>query len=108
MWRDTKQKNRSNIAVNNNRLRLVVAVIFLLIGSVIYKLYSVQIGQFDMYTAMASSQHHIYSKLVPERGKIFFGERTQNGSEKLYPLATNKDFAEVFVVHLEITNQTVL
>ncbi|HZJ41304.1 MAG TPA: penicillin-binding protein 2 [Candidatus Saccharimonadales bacterium] len=108
MWRDTKQKNRSNIAVNNNRLRLVVAVIFLLIGSVIYKLYSVQIGQFDMYTAMASSQHHIYSKLVPERGKIFFGERTQNGSEKLYPLATNKDFAEVFVVPLEITNPTVM
>lgn len=108
MWRDTKHKNRSSIAVNNNRLRLVVAVIFLLIGSLIYKLYSVQIGQFDMYTAMASSQHQIYSKLVPERGKIFFGERSQDGNEKLYPLATNKEFAEVFIVPSEVINPAVL
>ncbi|MFA6416843.1 MAG: penicillin-binding protein 2 [Patescibacteria group bacterium] len=108
MWRDTKHKNRSSIAVNNNRLRLVVAVIFLLIGSLVYKLYSVQIGQFDMYTAMASSQHQIYSKLVPERGKIFFGERSQNGSEKLYPLATNKEFAEVFIVPSAVVNPAVM
>ncbi len=108
MWRDTKHKNRSSIAVNNNRLRLVVAVIFLLTGSLVYKLYSVQIGQFDMYTAMASSQHQIYSKLVPERGKIFFGERSQNGSEKLYPLATNKEFAEVFIVPSAVVNPAVM
>jgi cell division protein FtsI/penicillin-binding protein 2 len=108
MWRDTKHKNRSNIAVNNNRLRLVVAVIFLFIGSLIYKLYSVQIGQFDMYTAMASSQHQVYSKLVPERGKIFFGEKTVTGEEKLYPLATNKEFAEVFIVPSEVTNPQVM
>jgi cell division protein FtsI (penicillin-binding protein 3)/stage V sporulation protein D (sporulation-specific penicillin-binding protein) len=61
----------------------------------------VQIGQFDLYTAMASSQHQVYSKLKPERGKIFLSEKT-NGVEKLYPLATNKDFAEVFIVPKDI------
>jgi cell division protein FtsI (penicillin-binding protein 3)/stage V sporulation protein D (sporulation-specific penicillin-binding protein) len=102
MWRDSKNKGRSlKDAVNNNRLRLVVAVIFLLMGSLLYKLYSVQIGQFDLYTAMASSQHQVYSKLKPERGKIFLSEKT-NGVEKLYPLATNKDFAEVFIVPKDI------
>jgi cell division protein FtsI/penicillin-binding protein 2 len=108
MWRDTKHKNRSVIAVNSNRLRLIVALIFLFIGSLIYKLYSVQIGQFDMYTAMASSQHQIYSKLVPERGKIFFGEKSPSGEEKLYPLATNKEFAEVFIVPSEISSPEVM
>ena len=108
MWRDSKNTNRSVNKVNNNRLRLVVAIVFLLMGSIIYKLYSVQISQFDMYTAMASSQHQVYSKLVPERGKIFFGAREQNGGEKLYPLATNKDFAEVFIIPSEVAYPAVM
>jgi cell division protein FtsI/penicillin-binding protein 2 len=103
MWRDPKNNGRSlRDAVNNNRLRVVVAVIFLLMGSLLYKLYSVQIGQFDLYTAMASSQHQVYSKLKPERGKIFLSEEIK-GVEKFYPLATNKDFAEVFIVPKDIT-----
>ncbi|MFA6513958.1 MAG: penicillin-binding protein 2 [Patescibacteria group bacterium] len=102
MWRDSKDKGRSlRETANSNRLRLIVAVIFLLMGSLIYKLYSVQIGQFDLYTAMASSQHQVYSKLKPERGKILLSEQV-NGVEKLYPLATNKDFAELFIVPKDI------
>jgi len=83
--------------VNNNRLRFVVAIIFLLFGSIIFKLYSLQIRQFDFYTALASSQHDVYSELKPERGKIFLSEIV-NKEEKLYPLATNKEYAEVYVV----------
>ena len=108
MWRNTKEKNQvAGGKVNNNRLRLVIAVIFLLTGSLVYKLYSIQIRQFDLYTAMAASQHQVYSKLQPERGKIYLREETA-GQEKLYPLATNKEFAEVFVVPKDITNPEIM
>ena len=108
MWRDTQTKNRSEKGkVNNNRWLLVVAVIFLLMGSLVYKLFKVQINQFDLYTVMASSQHQVFSQLVPERGKIFFSEK--NGqAEKLYLLATNKEFAEVYLVPKDIVNPEVM
>lgn len=93
--------------MNNNRLRLVIAVIFLLIGSLVYKLYSIQIRQFDLYTAMAASQHQVYSKLQPERGKIYLREEIA-GQEKLYPLATNKEFAEVFAVPKDIVHPEIM
>ena len=35
---------------------MVTAVIFLLFGALIYRLYYVQISQSDIYTAMAASQ----------------------------------------------------
>jgi len=104
MWREIKNKCRSESnKLSLNRLRLVVAIIFLLIGALIYKLYAVQIGQFDLYTALASSQHQVFSQLKPARGRIFLRE-VINGQEKLYPLATNKDFSTVFVVPKEIAN----
>ncbi len=108
MWRNAKDKNQAaGGKVNNNRLRLVIAVIFLLIGSLVYKLYSIQIRQFDLYTAMAASQHQVYSKLQPERGKIYLREEIA-GQEKLYPLATNKEFAEVFVVPKDIAQPQIM
>lgn len=104
MWRETKNQSRpESNKISVNRLRFVVAIIFLLSGALIYKLFSVQIGQFDLYTALASSQHQVYSQLKPERGRIFLSE-TVNKQEKLYPLATNKDFAMVYVVPKEILN----
>lgn len=104
MWRELKNKCRPETnKINTNRLRLVVAIIFLLIGALVYKLFAVQIGQCDLYTALASSQHQVYNQLSPERGKIFLSENI-NGQEKLYPLATNKDFAMVYAVPKEITN----
>ncbi len=105
MWRDLKDKSRPvRDKISNNRLRLVVAIIFLLVGSLVYKLFTVQIRQCDLYTAMASSQHQIYSKLKPERGRIFLIDNTK--LDKLYPLATNKDFAFVYVVPKDIASSS--
>jgi len=104
MWRESKNKSRPEVnKISVNRLRLVVAIIFLLSGALVYKLFSVQIGQCDLYTALASSQHQVYSQLKPERGRIFLGEIINN-QEKLYPLATNKDFAMIFVVPKDIVS----
>jgi len=105
MWRDLKDKSRpAREKVHNNRLRLVVAIIFLLSIALVYKLFTVQIRQCDLYTAMASSQHQVYSQLKPERGKIFLSDTVK--SDKLYPIATNKDFAVVYVVPKEVASSS--
>lgn len=98
MWRNSLNNPRPDkIRINNNRWRLVVAVVFLFSGALVYKLFSLQIRQCDLYTAMAASQQQVSSQLSPERGKIYFTENV-NGQEKLYPLATNKDLAVLYAV----------
>jgi len=104
MWREIKNKCRpEHNKISANRLRLVVAIIFLLSGALVYKLFSVQIGQCDLYTALAASQHQVNSQLKPDRGKIYLSENI-DGKEKLYPLATNKDFAVLYAIPKDITN----
>ena len=104
MWRDNKKNSRpEKTKVSLSRWRLVVAIIFLLLGSLAYKLFSVQIKQCDLYTALAASQHQVSSQLKPDRGKIYFTENI-NGQEKLYPVATNKDFATLYTVPKDVTN----
>ena len=108
MWRDkAKIIYSGKIKDNNNRLRLVVAVIFLLAGSLIYKLFNVSIAQCDWYTALASSQHQIYSKLEPDRGQIFLKEKINN-KEKLYSVATNKDFASLYAIPKNISDPALM
>lgn len=104
MWRNSLNNSRPDkIRVNNSRWRLVVAIIFLFSGALIYKLFSLQIKQCDLYTALAASQQQVSSQLKPERGKIYFTEKV-GGQEKLYPLATNKDLAVLFAVPKDASN----
>jgi len=103
MWRDNKNKSRPDQnRVSSSRWRLVVAIIFLLLGSLTYKLFQIQIRQCDLYTALAANQHEFSSQLKPDRGKIYFTENV-NGQEKLYPVATNKDFASLYAVPKDVT-----
>ena len=103
MWRHPQKKNTSRQEVNNNRLRLVIAIIFLFSGSLIYRLYYLQISQCDAYTALAANQHEISSKLKPERGKIMITDQA-GGESKQYVLATNKDFFLIFAIPVDIAN----
>ncbi|MDD5071540.1 MAG: penicillin-binding protein 2 [Patescibacteria group bacterium] len=107
LWR--KPKQNIGIARNNNRLNLIIAIVFLLGGSILYKLYGLQVREYDLYTAMAGSQHQVYSELQPERGKIFLTDRKQgSGHEELYPFAVNKDFALVYAIPKELEEPEVL
>lgn len=89
---------------NNNRLHLIMAVIFLLVGLIIFKLYIIQVRNYDLYTALASDQHQAFSKLLPQRGEIFIQDSHDDSNENLYPIATNKNFALVYAVPAEINN----
>jgi len=103
MWRNSKKTNNNRQGDNNSRLRLVVAIIFLLSGSLIYRLYHVQIAQSDIYTALAASQHDFSSKLIPDRGKIIITD-SAGEQDTQYTLATNKDFYLIYAVPKDIVN----
>ncbi|MEI6835889.1 MAG: penicillin-binding protein 2 [Candidatus Falkowbacteria bacterium] len=103
MWRNQKNTSSHRQGDNNNRLRLVVAIIFLLTGSLIYRLYYIQISQSDVYMALAAGQHEISSKLIPDRGKIIITD-SAGGENTQYTLATNKDFYLLYAIPKDITN----
>lgn len=90
MW-----KKNNNINRINNRINFIVVIIFLLGGLILYKLYILQIKNYDFYIAKALNQHQIFNELKPARGKILL--RT-NDEQKLYELAINKDFVDVYAV----------
>ncbi|MFA5887002.1 MAG: penicillin-binding protein 2 [Patescibacteria group bacterium] len=104
MWRNVSNNSRPERArVSLSRWRLVVAIIFLFAGALVYQLFNLQIKQCDLYTAMAASQQQTSSRLEPARGKIYFTESI-NKQERLYPMATNKEFAVLFAVPKDISD----
>jgi cell division protein FtsI/penicillin-binding protein 2 len=108
MWRNAlKKTGPEKVKISGGRWQVVAAFIFLLSGALIYKLFSLQIKQVDLYTAMAASQQQTSRQLKPERGKIFFTENV-NGQEKLYPEATNKDFAVLYAVPKDVPDPRAL
>lgn len=56
-----------------------------------------------MYAAMAAGQQQVANILRPERGLIYFTE-TVNNEERLFPVATNKSFASLYVVPKDIND----
>ncbi len=89
-------------AVNNSRLNLISAIIFLLTAAIIMKLVSLQILNYDYYFSLASGQHQIYNLLKPARGRIFIQDDSRGAASQLYPIATNKNFALLFAVPKDV------
>lgn len=94
-WKENKKTVK-----NNNRINIVMAIIFLLGGGLLAKLYSLQISSFDLYAAKAAGQHQVSAVLQPERGRIFIQDK--DGANKLYPVASNKKFALLYAVPRDV------
>lgn len=94
--------------MSNNRINFLIAIVFLFGLSVIYRLYGLQVMKYDLYVARADDQHQIYNILEPERGRIFIEDRSSDGENVLYPLATNKDFAHLYAVPKDVENPQTL
>jgi len=88
----------------DNRLKIVMAVIFLLAAAVIAKLFNLQIIEHDLYFALASSQQQVSSKLEPERGRIIIQDSRDLLSSSTYSSVINKEFAQVYAVPDKIAN----
>jgi cell division protein FtsI/penicillin-binding protein 2 len=100
-----QNNNKQNKHINsNNRINLVIAVIFLLGAGILVRLYNLQVREYDLYAAKADGQHLAYSVLEPARGKIFVQDNESGNNEKLYPIANNKKFALVYAVPKDIKN----
>ncbi|OGF27589.1 hypothetical protein A2303_02885 [Candidatus Falkowbacteria bacterium RIFOXYB2_FULL_47_14] len=87
---------------NGNRLNLVMTVIFLLAGSILLRLYGLQVSKNDLYVALASDQHQVYNKLQPSRGEIYIQNSPVPDGKDFYPVATNKDFALVYAIPKDV------
>jgi len=94
LWRKENKTSK-----DSNRINIVMAIIFLLGGGVLFKLFSLQVLNSDLYIAKATSQHEVSDVLEPERGKILIQDSNPSTNENsLYPLASNKKFALVYAV----------
>lgn len=69
--------------------------ITLVVAVIVGKLFWITVIDHGFYAALASNQHDLERTLTPERGEIFVHDA---GSDKLYPIATNR---EVFTVAAE-------
>lgn len=98
----SRRKQKKKASENTARLNIALAVVFLLAGILIYKLFQLQIVNADYYAALASDQHAVFNKLEPERGEIFIQDN-QSGKGQLYPIAVNKEFAYVYAVPKKVT-----
>jgi cell division protein FtsI/penicillin-binding protein 2 len=90
------------------RIYALVIVVFLLGSGVLARLFSLQILQYDYYSALAQGQHQLYQTLFPQRGEIFMQDLSakQRNQENYYsPLAINKEFQQVYLVPKDIPDQ---
>lgn len=90
------KKNKKIVKEKNNRINVLMAIIFILGMAIIGKLYKLQVIDHKHYIALAMKQQQASGKLEAVRGRIFLAD-DRNGEERnVFPLATNKQFATVF------------
>lgn len=98
----SRKHNRRKSEINN-RLHVILAIILLLIGALVYRLYDIQLLKHDLYIALASDQHQVSERLEPKRGRIFIQDSKEE-NENLYPFAINKEFALIYAVPSKVEN----
>ncbi|PIP16919.1 MAG: hypothetical protein COX44_02730 [Candidatus Portnoybacteria bacterium CG23_combo_of_CG06-09_8_20_14_all_37_13] len=83
------------------RISFLMIIVFLIGGIIVSRLFSLQILQYNYYSAWAQGQHGIYQELFPQRGEIFIqdlADGRQNNQSDYYPLAINKEFYQIYAV----------
>ncbi len=90
--------------VKSNRLNYLIAIIFFIFLSLVYKLYDVQILKNDRYLNLAKMQHNSFSELKAKRGSIYL----DLGENKFHPLAINKEYAAVYINPRALSEESIL
>jgi cell division protein FtsI/penicillin-binding protein 2 len=86
-YRAAKSGSSKNSAGNIRDRVLLGGAVFVVLAIGI-RLGQLQIAQSGFYKSLASGQHDIFSKLLPERGEIMVRDRATGA---LYPVAANRD-----------------
>jgi len=79
----------------NNRLNLLLTIIFLIVLMSLYRLFNLQILKYGHYAGLASAQHQVERRLEPRRGRIMIKEK-KDQIDVYYPAAVNKKFALLY------------
>jgi len=104
----TWNSGKKVVKQNNNRINLLMAIVFVLGALILVKLFYLQVFRYNYYTDSASLQHLSSRAIEAKRGRIFINDNTEQSTEKLFPLATNKDFAVIYAKPNEIRNPEIL
>ena len=89
--------------VSADRLTIISIVFFLLTVLTIFRLFNLQIIDYDKYLAQAEEQHLALSELIAERGEILIHDM-EAGSDVLYPVALNRKYYLAYAVPNQIKN----
>jgi len=99
------KKNKKINIEKNSRINVIMAIIFVLGISLIVKLYKLQVIDYERFAVLAMRQQQASNKLDADRGRIFIKDSPDGkGGDKLFPLATNKQFATVFAIPSSIVD----
>lgn len=93
------KKHKQQKTEKSLRLNLVLGVIFLLAGLIVFRLFNLQVINYNVFTEAAGKQHEIWSEVKAKRGEIFIEDYKEDNK---YVLAGNKDLGLIYAVPLEI------
>ncbi|MEA2097849.1 MAG: penicillin-binding protein 2 [Patescibacteria group bacterium] len=85
-----------------SRVYVLISLVVIVFFVVFFRLFQIQIIKHDFYKALAQDQHEFFQKTIPKRGEIFIKDLY---SEKLYPLAVNKELNIVYAVPKDIEDK---
>jgi len=90
--------------MKNWRFYTLVFFIGLILGIIIFRLFSLQVLKHNFYKILAANQHQSFQTIYPIRGEIFMEDKHTNSDSRslLFPVAINKDFWVVYAVPKEI------
>jgi cell division protein FtsI (penicillin-binding protein 3) len=82
---------------------VIGGILMVALGSVVVRLFQLQILEYSAYKLLASDQHEVQAQLVPKRGTIYLRDRF-DGS--LHPVAKDRETWQVYSVRREIKDAT--
>ena len=90
--------SKKPLVYDNWRLNLIAGLFLIIGGTVLFRLFNLQILQHQVYLTQAQAQHENLQKIEPQRGKIFSSDKEGQN----YLLATNREFYELFATPREL------
>jgi cell division protein FtsI/penicillin-binding protein 2 len=77
------------------RIYFLFIITLLIGGTIVARLFSLQILQYNFYNVLAQNQHQFSQELFPERGEIFIQDLK---SKEYLPLVINKEFDQIYAI----------
>jgi cell division protein FtsI/penicillin-binding protein 2 len=93
------------VRATGDRLQWLEWFLLALGCALVARLFFLQMWSGSSYRLLASSQHELQERLIPQRGRILVRDRTDG---TLHPLATNRDAWTLYAVPREMTDPSLV